>query len=121
MVSAAKRGQLLRVHRHRLRREDLEDCYSQATLELLAQVKAGGLFASPSHIRHALELRFLSRARDRRRALSGRSPVQAAIERAHALAADGLEPGAGVELVDRTATVEARVIQRDELRRIRLA
>jgi hypothetical protein len=109
---------LLRVHRHRLRREDLEDCYSQATLELLAQVKAGGVFASPSHIANALELRFLSRARDRRRALSGRSPMQAAIERAHTLAADAHEAREGVELVDRSAAVEARVIQREELRRI---
>jgi hypothetical protein len=32
-VSAAKRDVLLRVHRHRLGREDLEDCFSQATLD----------------------------------------------------------------------------------------
>src|SRR4051794_10612339 len=31
-VSALKRDVLLRVHRHRLGFEDLEDCYSQATL-----------------------------------------------------------------------------------------
>ena len=37
-----RRELLLRVHRHRLRKEDLEDCYSQATLELLAQARAGG-------------------------------------------------------------------------------
>ncbi len=45
MVASAKRGLLLRMHRHRLRREDLEDCFSQATLELITHVKAGGLFA----------------------------------------------------------------------------
>jgi hypothetical protein len=44
-VASAKRGLLLRVHRHRLRHEDLEDCYSQATLELIAHVRAGRSFA----------------------------------------------------------------------------
>jgi hypothetical protein len=46
LVASARRGLLLRVHRHRLRPEDLEDCHSQATLELIAHVKAGGSFAS---------------------------------------------------------------------------
>ena len=42
-VSAAKRDVLLRVHRHRLGFEDLEDCFSQATLELsLARVLERG-------------------------------------------------------------------------------
>jgi hypothetical protein len=41
LVVQARRNVLLRVHRHWLRREDLEDCYSQATLELLAQAHAG--------------------------------------------------------------------------------
>jgi hypothetical protein len=54
MVALAKRGLLLRVHRHRLRREDLEDCYSQATLELVAHIKAGGSFAGREHITNAL-------------------------------------------------------------------
>jgi hypothetical protein len=40
-VARAKRELLLRVHRHRLRREDLEDCFSQATLELLANARRG--------------------------------------------------------------------------------
>ncbi len=38
----ARRELLLRSYRHRLRKEDLEDCYGQATLELLAQARAGG-------------------------------------------------------------------------------
>jgi hypothetical protein len=38
-VSAAKRDVLLRVHRHRLGFEDLEDCYSQATLELVSRAR----------------------------------------------------------------------------------
>ena len=45
LVARAKRELLLRVHRHRLRAEDLEDCYSQATLELVAHVRRGGRFA----------------------------------------------------------------------------
>jgi hypothetical protein len=39
-VSAAKRDVLLRVHRHRLGFEDLEDCFSQATLELVTRAHA---------------------------------------------------------------------------------
>ena len=70
---------LLGAHSHRLGREDLEDCYSQATLELLARARRERRFASPHHIANALEQRFLSRIHDRRRALSGRSPIEAAI------------------------------------------
>ncbi len=46
LVAQARRELLLRSHRHRLRKEDLEDCYGQATLELLAQARAGGGLAS---------------------------------------------------------------------------
>jgi DNA-directed RNA polymerase specialized sigma24 family protein len=113
LVAEAKRDVLLRVHRHRLRREDLEDCYSQATLELIAHVKAGGSFAGREHITNAIELRFVSRARDRRRALGGRSPIQAALEQAEMLGTI-----AGAELVDRGAEVDAKVILREELRRL---
>ena len=84
-MARAKRELLLRVHRHRLRREDLEDCYSQATLELVAHARRGGRFASRLHLANVLEQRFLSRIRDRRRALSGRSPMQAALEAAMSL------------------------------------
>ncbi|HEY4824181.1 MAG TPA: hypothetical protein VIH49_03950 [Solirubrobacteraceae bacterium] len=115
LVASAKRRLLLRVHRHRLRREDLEDCYSQATLELIAHVKAGGSFAGRAHIANALELRFISRTRDRRRALSGRSPIQAALEHAETL---GTIAGEGVEIVDQGAAIDAKVILREELRRL---
>jgi hypothetical protein len=74
-VSAAKRDVLLRVHRHRLGFEDLEDCFSQATLGLISRARA---FVGEAHIANALEQRFLSRISDRRRALSGRTPIQAA-------------------------------------------
>jgi DNA-directed RNA polymerase specialized sigma24 family protein len=97
-----------------LRRDDLEDCYSRTTLELIAHVKAGGSFAGRTHIGNALELRFLSRVRDRRRALGGRSPIQAALEHADTLG--GLR--GDVEIVDRRAATETLVIVRDELRRI---
>lgn len=115
LVSHSRRELLLRVHRFRLRREDLEDAYSQATFELLAQVRQGVGFASALHVANALELRFLSRVRDRRRALGGRSPMQAALEDAVMLGSAG---DAGVELVDRAANVEALVLLRHELRTI---
>jgi hypothetical protein len=53
-VSCARRDLLLGVHRHRLRREDLEDCYSQTSLELIAHARGGGVFASRAHIANAL-------------------------------------------------------------------
>lgn len=105
----------MRVHRFRLRREDLEDSYSQATLEVLAHVRRGGGFKSRLHIANTLELRFLSRIRDRRRALSGRSPSQAALEEAAVLASVG---DIGIEVADSTASVEALVLLRHELRTI---
>jgi hypothetical protein len=52
-VAAARRSRLLRVYRRRLRPEDLEDCYSQATLELLARARATP-FVSAAHIEHAM-------------------------------------------------------------------
>lgn len=117
LVSCEKRELLLRVHRHRLRHEDLEDCYAQATLELLASVRRGRVFASPPHVANALEQRFLSRVQDRRRALSGRSPAQTAIELAlpleHLL-------GRGADPADTRASVETLAILREELRRVRV-
>jgi DNA-directed RNA polymerase specialized sigma24 family protein len=115
IVAAARRDLLMSVHRHRLRREDLEDCYSQATLELLVAVRRGRVFASRLHLRRALEQRFVSRVHDRRRALSGRSPMQAALEQAAALS--GAEPeSAGV--IDVRAQPEKIVLLRQELRLI---
>lgn len=115
IVAHAKREVMLRAHRFRLRREDLEDCYSQATLELVAHVRNGGAFADRLHVANALELRFLSRVRDRRRALCGRSPMQAALETAAQL---GGASAGDIEIVDERATVETLVMLRDDLRRI---
>jgi hypothetical protein len=112
LVARARRERLLAVHRHRLSREDLEDCYSQATLELLTRAKRGGAFASRAHIANALDQRLLSRIHDRRRALSGRSPMEAALASALPLPCS---EGRGAEIADRRANVERLVLLRHEL------
>jgi DNA-directed RNA polymerase specialized sigma24 family protein len=117
-IACARRDLLLGVHRHRLRREDLEDCHSQASLELIAHARKGGVYASREHIANALELRFVSRIRDRQRALAGRSPLQAQLEQAAPLANDGDGADSGVQVVDSRASVEALVFARDDLRAI---
>jgi DNA-directed RNA polymerase specialized sigma24 family protein len=114
-VSRAKRDWLLRVHRHRLRREDLEDCLSQATLELVVSARAGAKFASALHLANVLEQRFLSRVADRRRALGGRSPMQAAMEHALVLG----DPTQGeVDPVDSRPGIEELVMLRQRLDRL---
>jgi len=114
-VAHAKRGVLLRAYRHMLRREDLEDCYSQATLELLAYARRGGTFADAAHLGNTLELRYLSRIRDLRRALGGRSPIQAAL--ASALPLGGPEERE-VAVADARADPETLVLLRNELRQL---
>ena len=115
-MARARRELLLRAHRHRLRREDLEDCYSQATLELLADARRrGAAYDSRRDVEMAIERRFVSRIRDRRRALAGRSPIQAAIERSVSLAPS---EGREVDIVDARAELETLVIARMELRRV---
>ncbi len=113
-MARAKRAGLLRAHRRLLRPEDLEDCLSQAVLELVAGARGGRRFASRAHLENALEQRFLSRVRDRRRALRGRSPLQAALEGALPLGDGGWE----VEVVDPRAEVHQLVSRRLELRRV---
>lgn len=115
LVARSRRDLLLAAHRHRLSREDLEDCYSQATLELLTRAGRRGVFAGYAHIANALEQRLLSRIHDRRRALSGRSPIEAAIATALPLAAC---EGGGVEIADARADVERLALLRQDLRRI---
>ncbi len=126
-MAQARRPVLLRVHRHRLRKEDLEDCYSQATLELLAQARAGegdggeaggggggGARLTRTHMANVLEQRFVSRIQDRRRALRGRSPAQAALDNALPLG-DGSE---GLEVADVRAELERLVLLRLDLRNL---
>jgi DNA-directed RNA polymerase specialized sigma24 family protein len=115
LVAQARRELLLRAHRYQLRREDLEDCYSQATLELVTHARKGGVFSSRLHLANALEQRFLSRVRDRRRAVKGRSPMQAALEAAMSLGGAGEQE---VEIVDLRAELEKLVVLREDLRRV---
>ena len=111
-VATARRELLLRAHRFRLRREDLEDCYSQAVLELVLATRRGVPFRDTKHIRYALEQRFVSRIHDRRRALAGRSPIQSALEAARPL---GGQPDGQLEIADEGAEVERLVLLRAEL------
>jgi hypothetical protein len=46
IVASARRDALLRKHAFRLRSEDLEDCFGQATLELMLRARRGVSFAS---------------------------------------------------------------------------
>jgi DNA-directed RNA polymerase specialized sigma24 family protein len=115
LVARARREVLLRAHRFRLRREDLEDCYRQATLELVVHTRSGGAFASRLHLGRVLEQRFRSRVGDRRRALAGRSPMQAALEAAIPLGCAGEQE---IEVADARAELEVLVVLRHELRRV---
>lgn len=117
-MASARRELLLRVHSHRLRKEDLEDCYSQATLELIAHARSGATFSSRLHLANVIEQRFVSRIRDRRRALSGRSPMQAALETAVPL---GSVDEARVEIVDLRADPEQLAILREQLEQVKTA
>lgn len=102
------------MHRRLLRHEDLEDCYSQATCELIAQARAGSLrYNSRAHLLNTLRLRFLSRVTDRRRALHGRSPAQAVLDEALSLGAIAEQTQA---LADPRADVERSAMLRFELR-----
>ena len=74
-VAIELRPRLLRAYRGRLSREDLEDAYSQALIELLARAQRTA-FTSADHIRNALQQKFDSRICDQRRALAGRSPAR---------------------------------------------
>jgi DNA-directed RNA polymerase specialized sigma24 family protein len=118
-VAHAARRRLLSVHRAWLRWEDLEDCYSQATVELVAQASRGELrCASRAGLRGMLELRFISRVRDRRRALRGRSPAQAMLDGALSL---GGVAQREVEIADPRADVERRTLLRSDLRSLQRA
>ena len=118
-MAHASRRTLLSVHRHRLSYADLEDCYSQATVELVAQARRGELrYSGRAHLRNTLRLRFASRIVDRRRALSGRSPAQAILDGAMSLGGVGEQE---VEIADRRADVEQRTMLRFELSSVQRA
>ena len=71
----ALRTTLIRVHHSNASREDLEDIYSQAVIELLARAERDPTLTSPDHIRRALRQKFDSRILDYHRAVAGRSPT----------------------------------------------
>jgi len=113
-VALRKRSGLLRAYRGMLRVEDLEECISQAVLELLLRARSGRPFASPLHVCHALEQKVRSRVTDRLRAYSGRSPLLAALERAQPL-----EPATALAgLIDPRPAVEEQVFHRELLERV---
>jgi DNA-directed RNA polymerase specialized sigma24 family protein len=118
LVAQARRALLLRTHRHRLCKEDLEDCFSQATLELLAKAREGGgggvAYLTRAHMANVLEQRFVSRIYDHRRALGGRSPALAALANARRLG-DGAD---GFEVADVRAEIERIVTLRTDLRNL---
>ena len=115
LVARARREALLRAYRHQLRWEDLEDCYGQASLELLAHARRGGTFADRRHLENTLALRFVSRIRDARRAAAGRSPIAAALAASASLSGAGEE---GLAVRDCRPPVEQAVILRHDLRRV---
>lgn len=115
-VALARRDLLMRVYRHRLRAEDLEDCYSQATLELVQRARTGTPFSGTHHISNALEQKLISRINDRRRALAGRSPIEAALGQAVAL--EPPDGGTG-QLADPGPGVDEQVAMRADLRALR--
>jgi DNA-directed RNA polymerase specialized sigma24 family protein len=117
LVAASRRALLLRAHHFRLRHEDLEDCYGQATLELIRQARDGRSFTNSRHVASVLEQRFLSRINDRRRALAGRSPMQAALEAA--LPLSGAPDEQQVQIADCRAEPERLALMRHDLRRLR--
>jgi DNA-directed RNA polymerase specialized sigma24 family protein len=69
----ALRAILIRVHADQGSREDLEDLFSQAILELLKRARRDSALNTPGHVRNALRQKFASRIVDHRRALAGRS------------------------------------------------
>ena len=112
----AKREVLLRAHRHRLRRDDLEDCYGQATYELLRSLRNGsGRVLDREHLAHVLEKRFLSRVRDELRATRGRSTERTVNEGALALP---VHRGAALDVADERSDVGELVARRLELERL---
>ena len=117
-VLVAKGEVLLRAYRGRLVREDLEDCLAQAALELIDRARTGAL-EDDEHIINALEQKFLWRIADRRRALRGRDPIEAAIHSAVRLSPFGLAHGvAAPTIVDEQTDPAAQAELRDELARL---
>ncbi len=78
----ALRAILIRAYSSTARREDLEDLFSQAVLELLARARRDPTLSTAAHVRNAVRQKFASRVVDHHRAVAGRST--AANARSHA-------------------------------------
>jgi hypothetical protein len=117
VVAQAKRELLLSVHRAKLPREELEDCFAQATLELVVRARRSP-FASDAHAANALEQKFASRITDRVRAISGRSPIATILRGAASLDAGG-DDDSPMVVADPSVRVEQQVLARHELRALR--
>jgi DNA-directed RNA polymerase specialized sigma24 family protein len=108
-VAGARRQQLLRTYRHWLRREDLEDCFSQSTFELVRRAHAGDTWRSTSQLASHLDQRFLSRVQDHLRAVNGRSFQQTTLE-------GSLRMGGGLRDAQRRPAVQGGVEEQVMLR-----
>ena len=84
---------------------------------MMLRARSGTPFKSTRHIANALEQRFLSRIQDHRRAVSGRSPMLAALEAALPF---GEGPDA-IEVRDRREEPERVALARGELRELTAA
>jgi DNA-directed RNA polymerase specialized sigma24 family protein len=114
IAAATNWTRLLRVHHRRLPAADLEDCLSQALLELLVAAEQGRTgFADRAAALTALDRRFQSRIIDRHRAHNGRSPITTALHHARPLdtITDAARPGAAGDPVQ-------RLLDRETLTRI---
>jgi hypothetical protein len=106
------RRPLLAIHHDAARREDLEDLYAQAVLELLVRIRRDPTLREPAHIANALRLKFKSRIADHQRAVAGRSPIAAALARAAPIDSTGA-PGMG-----RAPDLEEQVLVREAAREL---
>jgi hypothetical protein len=111
----AAEGDLLRVHRRRLPREDLEDCLGQAVLELVGR---RGPTGSPTrHIDNALEKKLLSRVTDRQRWLSSRARVFGPHDEATGATAGLVSDDGALDIPAADAGPAEAVGDREDLRR----
>jgi RNA polymerase sigma factor (sigma-70 family) len=108
------RATLIRAHSSAARREDLEDLFSQAVLELLARARRDPTLSTAAHVRNAVRQKFASRVLDHQRALAGRSTAARASAQACPLEL------VAEKLPDRHNTVR-ELVQREEIRELAAA
>jgi DNA-directed RNA polymerase specialized sigma24 family protein len=117
-VLTAKREALLRAYRHRVVREDLEDCLSQAALELVGRARRGGL-RGDGHIANALEQKFASRIADRQRTMTARGIASAPSGTARLWSTEAPDPAASADSAAASGDPAEALALREDLGRIR--